>query len=66
MEPLGTDQWYLDKIKEDYQNPRYKGYDRVNIGYYNLNVLGFYPEADFEYLRQQFRVHQTRGSQDLH
>ncbi len=48
-EPLGFDQWYLDEIKEDYQNLRYKGYDRVDIGAYNLKVLGSYPEADFEY-----------------
>ncbi len=54
-EPLGTDQWYLDEIKEDYQNPRYKGYDRVDIGACNLKVLGIYPEADFEYLGQQLQ-----------
>ncbi len=40
--PLGTDQWYLDEIKEDYQNPWYKGYDRVDIGAYNLKVLGIF------------------------
>ena len=52
---MGTDQWYLDEIKGDYQNPRYKGYDRVDIGAYNLKVLGIYPEADFEYLGQQLQ-----------
>jgi hypothetical protein len=52
---LGTDEWYLEDIREDYHNPRYKGYERVDIGYYNLKVLGIYPEVDFEYLGQQLQ-----------
>ena len=47
---LGTDEWYLDEIKNDYADPDEKGYEREDVGDYIRKTLRGYAEADFEFL----------------
>jgi hypothetical protein len=47
---LGTDEWYLDKIKNEYADPDDNGYVREDVGDYICKVLRGYAEADFEFL----------------
>jgi hypothetical protein len=47
---LGTDEWYLDKIKNEYAVPDDNGYVREDVGDYICKVLRGYAEADFEFL----------------
>ena len=47
---LGTDEWYLDEIKNEYADPDEKGYLREDVGDYIRKVLRGYAEADFEFL----------------
>ena len=44
---LGTNEWYLDEIKNEYADPDDKGYVRED---YIRKVLRGYTEADFEFL----------------
>ncbi len=47
---VGSDEWYLDKIKKEYADPDDKGYKREDIGDYIHKIFCGYAEADFEYL----------------
>ena len=47
---LGTDEWYLDEIKNEYADPDEKGYLREDVGDYIRKTLRGYAEADFEFL----------------
>ncbi len=47
---LRSDEWYLNKIKEEYRDPGKKGYAREDVGEYICKVLRGYAEADFELL----------------
>lgn len=47
---LGSDEWYLDDIKQEYRDPSEKGYEREDVGEYIHKVLRGYAEADFEFL----------------
>ncbi len=49
---LGSDDWYLNKIKEEYHDPSKKGYAREGIEEYLCKVLRGYAEADCEFLGQ--------------
>ncbi len=47
---LGSDEWYLDEIKEEYSDPDEKGYEKEDVGEYICKVLRGYAEADYEFL----------------
>jgi hypothetical protein len=47
---LGSNEWYLDEIKKEYNDPKEKGYEREDVGDHIHKVLRGYAEADFEFL----------------
>ncbi len=47
---LGSDEWYLDQIRERYLK---KDSQPEDIGDYDLKVLHGYSEADFEFIGQR-------------
>jgi hypothetical protein len=47
---LGSDEWYLNNIKDKYHDHNKKGYEREDVGEYFCKVLRGYAEADFEFL----------------
>ncbi len=45
---LGSDDWYMAQIVESYHDPRQKGNERWDIGFYKLRTLLGYMGADFD------------------
>ncbi len=47
---LGSDEWYLKEIEEEYADPERKGYQREEISLYTKRLLKGYAEADYLFL----------------
>jgi hypothetical protein len=47
---LGSDEWYLKEIEEEYADPSRKGYQRQEESSYTIHTLRGYTEADFLFL----------------
>ncbi len=47
---LGSDEWYLKEIEEEYAYPSRKGYQHQEESSYTIYTLRGYAEADYIYL----------------
>jgi hypothetical protein len=47
---LGSDEWYLKEIEEEYADPSRKGYQHQEESPYTIHTLRGYAEADYLYL----------------